>query len=645
MIQYLISILTEGAIFGIMALGLNVIWGWSGDFDLAYYGYVALGAYMTLVLTIGRQPPPAEYILGLQLPYLVALLGAVVSSALMGLIVGLIALRHLRGIYFSIVTLGAVYVLYVLAGQYVPLFDGYNGLSGLFNPMGDALGLDFQSYPYFFLGFCAFIFILVFIFMARVSGSRFGLALRSLREDERAAAAFGRDIYRLKLKAYVLGAAFGGLAGGLFAAYLSAFNPSAWSPIETIVLYSAILVGGRGNIKGVVLGVVVMIVFIQESTRFLPEVAGHPTVVPALREIVIGAVLVLFLRFRPQGLLPERRYVDRLPKDRVDRGDVPSSRGPGVLTRRFRPGRDRDRRSTRAVPPLPAPEATAGPPLPAPEATAGAPVSRPLTQDRPVASPSVEAILVIEGLNKHFGGVFAVDNCSFRVLKGQVTGLIGPNGAGKSTAIDLISGFKLADSGTVFFEGTAIQGLPPHRISRLGLIRTFQTPREWPGLTVLENVLLARWDPERETLWRGLIRPGRAHSSASEAELGRAREILAELGLEKLSNERAGNLSGGQKRLVEFARIRMAKPRLVILDEPMGGVNPVLGERIVAAIEGFITSGTSVIIVEHNLPFIERVAHHVIVMAQGSVIADGSFESLRSNQSVIDAYLGEVSHE
>ncbi len=314
MIQYLISILTEGAIFGIMALGLNVIWGWSGDFDLAYYGYVALGAYMTLVLTIGQPTPPAQYILGLQLPYLVALLCAVVSSALMGLIVGLIALRQLRGIYFSIVTLGAVYVLYVLAGQYVPLFDGYNGLSGLFNPMGDALGLDYQSYQYFFLGFCAFIFILVFIFMARASGSRFGLALRSLREDERASAAFGRDIYRLKLKAYVLGAAFGGLAGGLFAAYLSAFNPSAWSPIEAIVLYSAVLVGGRGNIRGVVLGVAVMIVLVQESTRFLPDVPGYPNIVPALREIVIGAVLVLFLRSRPQRLLQERPYKGRLPR-------------------------------------------------------------------------------------------------------------------------------------------------------------------------------------------------------------------------------------------------------------------------------------------------------------------------------------------
>ena len=632
MIQYLVSIFTEGAIFGIMALGLNVIWGWSGDFDLAYYGYVALGAYMTLVLTIGPPFAPSEYILGLQLPYLVALPLAMISSALMGLIVGLIALRHLRGIYFSIVTLGAVYVLYVLAGQYVPLFNGYNGLYGLFNPMGAALGLDFQSYQYFFLGFCLLIFILVLVFMTRVSGSRFGLALRSLREDERASAAFGRDIYVLKLKAYVLGAAFGGLAGGLFAAYLSAFNPSAWSPIEAIILYSAILVGGKGSIRGVVLGIVVMIMLIQESTRFLPDFPGNAAVVPALREIVIGAVLVLFLRFRPQGLLPERRYIDRFSYDgaapAIETPPVQGTETSDILAHPAHNGNQ--------------PGIPSSPPAMIPDEPAGTPVLQPVARTSADSEASRAEALAVAGLYKHFGGVAAVDNCSFSVQKGQVTGLIGPNGAGKSTAIDLISGFKLQDAGTVVFDGTSIQGLPPHRISRLGLIRTFQTPREWPGLTVLENVLLSRWDPQREGLWRGLIGPGRIHSSTSKSELGRAREILAEFGLGKLSNERAGNLSGGQKRLVEFARIRMAAPKLVILDEPMGGVNPVLGERMALAIEGFITSGTSVIIVEHNLPFIERVAHHVIVMAQGSVIASGPFESLRSNQSVIDAYLGEV---
>ena len=313
MSSYLVSILTEGSIFGIMALGLNVIWGWSGDFDLAYYGYVAIGAYMTLVLSIGPPIAPAQYILGLQLPYPVAVAAAVASSMAVGLVVGLIALRHLRGIYFSIVTLGAVYVMYVMAGQYVRLFDGYNGLSGLFDPMGDWFGLDYQTYQYFFLGLSLVSFVLIFFFMARVSSSRFGMALRTLREDERAAAAFGRDIYRLKLKGYVLGAGIGGFAGALFAAYLSAFNPSAWSPVEVIVLYAAVLVGGRGNIWGVAIGVLIMGVLVQESTRFLPEIPGHPQVVLALRGAIIGLVLVLFLRFRPQGLLPERRYIDHEP--------------------------------------------------------------------------------------------------------------------------------------------------------------------------------------------------------------------------------------------------------------------------------------------------------------------------------------------
>ncbi len=320
MSAYLVSVLSEGAIFGIMALGLNVIWGWSGDFDLAYYGYIAVGAYMTLVLTIGPAVAPAHYILGLTLPYPVAVVVAVITAMAVGLVVGSIALRHLRGIYFSIVTLGAVYVMYVLAGQYVPLFDGYNGLSGLFDPMGDWFGFDYLSYQYFFLGLSLVLFALVFLFMWRISGSRFGMALRTLREDERAAAAFGRDIYRLKLKGYVLGAGLGGFAGALFAAYLSAFNPSAWSPVEVIVLYSAVLVGGRGNIWGVALGVLIMGVLVQESTRFLPMVPGlgqlstlHPQVLLAIRGVIIGLVLVLFLRFRPQGLLPERRYVDPQP--------------------------------------------------------------------------------------------------------------------------------------------------------------------------------------------------------------------------------------------------------------------------------------------------------------------------------------------
>ena len=313
MIDYLVGVLTEGSIFAIMALGLNIVWGWSGDFDLAYYGYIALGAYMTLVLTIGPPVDPTTYILGLSLPFPIAVILGTISAMLLALIVGAIALRHLRGIYFSIVTLGAVYVLYIFAGQFVPLFNGFQGVSGLLDPMGDFFGLDYSSYQFFFLGLCVLVLVAVLILVTRLNGSRFGLALRSLREDERAAAAFGRNIYVTKLKAYVLGAGIGGLAGGLFAAFLTAFNTSAWSPVETIILYAAILVGGRGSTRGVVLGVAVMVMGLQEATRYIPEVANQPSFAPAIRLIITGVVLVLFIRFRPQGILPERRLRDKDP--------------------------------------------------------------------------------------------------------------------------------------------------------------------------------------------------------------------------------------------------------------------------------------------------------------------------------------------
>jgi ABC-type branched-subunit amino acid transport system ATPase component len=252
------------------------------------------------------------------------------------------------------------------------------------------------------------------------------------------------------------------------------------------------------------------------------------------------------------------------------------------------------------------------------------------------------ALLEVQDLHKHFGGVQAVNACSFTAAEGQVTGLIGPNGAGKSTAIDLISGFKIPDTGTVVFEGKQVQGKPPHTISRMGMIRTFQTPREWPALSVLENLILACYEPRREGFWLSLRGPTRAERERAGEQLVRARAILEEFGLLNLRNERAGNLSGGQKRLLEFGRIRMAEPRLVILDEPMGGVNPVLGERMATAVLGFVGAGTSVIIVEHNLPFIERVTDQVVVMAEGRVIAEAPFEQLRGNQAVVDAYLGEM---
>jgi ABC-type branched-subunit amino acid transport system ATPase component len=248
-------------------------------------------------------------------------------------------------------------------------------------------------------------------------------------------------------------------------------------------------------------------------------------------------------------------------------------------------------------------------------------------------------LLELEDLTKSFGGVHAVRECTFSVPEGQVAGLIGPNGAGKSTVVDLVSGFGRPDSGSIRFAGQMLAGKRPDVISRLGLIRTFQTPREWRNLTVIDNVLLARRRFASESLWRSLTR-ARQIRRAEEADRAAVRAILERFGLTELKNERAVRLSGGQKRLLEFARIAAAEPRLIILDEPMGGVNPVLGARIGAAVREFAADGRTVIVVEHNLPFIEKTCDQVVVMDLGQVIAQGSFASLRDNSRVVEAYLG-----
>jgi len=185
-------------------------------------------------------------------------------------------------------------------------------------------------------------------------------------------------------------------------------------------------------------------------------------------------------------------------------------------------------------------------------------------------------VLEVRGLCISFGGVQAVNQCSFVVPEATALGLIGPNGAGKSTVIDLISGFKVADSGTAVFRGQELIGMKPHDISKLGVIRTFQSPREWASLSVLDNVLIGMRGFERETMLGGLFTAGRQRRAEQEA-IQRGRELLEDFGLTKLKNDPAGSLSGGQKRLVEFARIAAAHPSLVILDEPHGRGEPGAG--------------------------------------------------------------------
>ncbi len=309
--MYWVSVFTEAGIFAVLALGLDMIWGWSGDFDLAFYGYLALGSYMTFVLTIGKPTPPVQYILGWHLPVVLAILLAVVVVVGLAAIIGAIALRNLRDIYFAVTTLGAVSALYLVVENYTPLFDGYNGVYGLVNPGQTALRLTYNGYRVAFLGLVLVVLFLAYLLVQRLSRSPFGRMLRAVREDERAASAYGRRVFFAKYRAYLFGAALAGLAGGLFAIFISAFNPSAWTPQELLVIYAAILIGGRGNPRGVIVGVFVVYVGLIELTRFLPSPASRPDFSPAMRQVLIGLMIILMLRFRPDGIFRERPGVDQ----------------------------------------------------------------------------------------------------------------------------------------------------------------------------------------------------------------------------------------------------------------------------------------------------------------------------------------------
>ncbi len=252
----------------------------------------------------------------------------------------------------------------------------------------------------------------------------------------------------------------------------------------------------------------------------------------------------------------------------------------------------------------------------------------------------VQPILELNDVVKNFSGVQAVRGCTFSIEAGKATGLIGPNGAGKSTVIELISGFQIPDSGTIKFNGNEVQGRPAYKMSKLGVARTFQTTREWASLTTLENVLCATRDRRSEAAWRAIFDRRQIKRIDAEDRM-RARDLLNRVGLLKVKNELSGNLSGGQKRLLEFAKVAFARPTLVLLDEPHAGVNPVMGNILAEQIANLSKDGMTVLMVEHNLGFLEKVCDNAIVMSVGQVIARGSMHDLRKDPKVMEAYLGE----
>lgn len=241
---------------------------------------------------------------------------------------------------------------------------------------------------------------------------------------------------------------------------------------------------------------------------------------------------------------------------------------------------------------------------------------------------------------KSFEGVRALDHCSFQVSEGTISGLIGPNGAGKTTLFNLVTGFLKPTSGRIYFRGERIDGLAPHRIFRKGIVRTFQVPRELKLMTVLENLMLVPGNQLGEKLWAPWLVPYLVRKQERDI-LDKALDVLDFVDLWHLRHEPAGNLSSGQKKLLELARTLMCDPTMVLLDEPGAGVNPTLMKRLVSSIEELCHErGITFFIIEHDMDLVTRLCDPVIVCCNGEKIAEGPPEEVKADERVLEAYLG-----
>ncbi len=255
-----------------------------------------------------------------------------------------------------------------------------------------------------------------------------------------------------------------------------------------------------------------------------------------------------------------------------------------------------------------------------------------------VAAPAV--MMSIRGISKIFGGLRAVNDASFDIGKGTITALIGPNGAGKTTLFNIVAGFIRPDSGKVILNGADVTGMPPHKLFARGLMRTFQIPAAFERMTLIDNLTVVPAGQSGEKVLRSWFLWGRVRAEERRVR-DKAREVLDFLGLTHVAGEYAGNLSGGQKKLLELGRTMMSDPDIVLLDEPGAGVNPTLMVKLADDIQRLNEErGYTFCMIEHDMDLVARLCHPIIVMAEGSVLAQGTMNEIRANQEVLDAYLG-----
>jgi ABC-type branched-subunit amino acid transport system ATPase component/ABC-type branched-subunit amino acid transport system permease subunit len=550
------TVLLLAFLVAIQAVSWNVISGFAGYISLGHSVFLGIGAYTAAILSTRWAVNPL----------LVAPLGGVVA-VLVALLIGGVVLRA-KGPAFVIITIALLLIFQLLAINLPGVTRGSDGIT-LELPFWDP-ELGNIPFYYMFLGLLG----LAFAFSAWIRRTKFGTGLVAIREDEGKAAAIGVPTALYKTLAYAASAFFIGVAGGVYAYFLTFLNPlGAFNILTSVTVVLAALVGGRGTLWGPVIGAFVV--------SFASEAATVYGGGSQSRLLLFGLALVVIVLFLPDGLLPTvRRLLDRRRATPVEHTETPQ-RTPVTIAAR--------------------PEPKPGP------------------------------LLEVRGVHKAFGGLRAVNGVELTVPNGSVTGLIGPNGSGKTTLFNLITGTSTVDDGEILLAGQRIDQRAPWHRAHLGLGRTFQVTRLFAGMTVLENVIAPLPAFAPRVLAAGAV---------SGPEADRAREVLSFVGMAKLANQHAGALSYGQQKLVELAQVLMLAPRLVLLDEPAGGVNPALVDRIVEIIREANRQGITFLVVEHNIPLVLELCDPIFVLARGEVLAHGRPAEIRSDGAVLDAYLG-----
>ncbi|MGC2003924.1 ATP-binding cassette domain-containing protein [Trebonia sp.] len=611
---YIINLLIYAAVDATACLGLNQQFGVAGITNFGFIIFQAAGGYTAAILALPSQSANGgfqTYIGGWNLPFPLPWIGAAVVGGLISLPFTFLVGRRLRGDFAAVGLLVTAVLLNLLVTNYRPLLNGDAGLSLIPQPLQGEYNPQSSGYQWTLTAVAIVVCALVYLFVRRITESPYGRSLRAMRDNDVVADSLGKNLLSLRTAMLVTGGAIAGLSGGILVSYITTWSPAAWGYAETVVLFAAVIIGGTGNHLGAILGAVLVPVGFEEVTRYIPTSNSlPPNLIPSLEWVAIGLLIVVFLWVRPQGILPERKRVIRAGAA----ASPPSAAAPS--------------------PPAP-PAPVSAVPVPAASVSAG-----PVSVLRPADEPPVDREVVLEAVDvsREFGGVRAVDGVSFRVRHGTLTGLIGPNGAGKSTLLAMLAGTLPVSGGKIYYQGRDVTHLPAYRRARLGLVRTFQLASEFKRLTVMENLLTAVPD-NRGDSFRGALAGRRYWRGDEAAAIARAEALLERFGLDGYANSYAGDLSGGQRRLVEIMRALMAEPRVLLLDEPMAGVHPNLARQIGNQLVALCAEGLTVLMVEHELAIMDEFCDPVVAMAEGAVLAEGTMAELRSRSEVVEAYL------